>query len=451
MDLYLAGMRQLAISFSVAFLLAAGLLFTFLQSAYTEERDLLVERIDGDLTKLQTRHLIDRIKLLHEGRVDTVLRDTVFRLGTFDLPETELSNFLSKPTVNLRISQWEEDPDWYKNLRMRSGAGTQRADTAVLDSLGARYHVTLQHYANAEEVEAAGGLIVRFQSNPFGLQTNSDKAVIAATEYQRTVLRGLTYEFFFSGLLLLAIGFAASSAYRSLQERNRQLADREALLANLSHELKTPVAAVQIALEALDRFGADADPVRRSEYIALSRGELSRLDRLAEYSITALRMNHQRPSGERQSVDVARLTTGVWNTLMFRYRLTDDQLNISVQQTLESVRLYRQEFELAVVNLLENGIKYGGTPARLSVDASRRGNTLIYRVSDNGPGIPTVHADRIFERFYRITNDRSGHHVKGHGLGLSLVRQVASLHGGTVSVSVAQEGGALFTLQLPLS
>ena len=444
-------MQQLAISFCVALLLAVGLLFTFLRSAYLEEKSLLVERIDGDLTKLQTNHLLDRIKLLHTGKVDTVLRDTVFRLGTFDVPETELSNFLSKPAVNLRISQWEKSPDWYKDLRMRSDGSTRRADTALLDSLGTRYHVTLQHYANAEEVEAAGGLIVRFQSNPFGLQTDRDKAVIAATEYQMTVLRGLTYEFFFSGLLLLAIGFAASSAYRSLRERNRQLADREALLANLSHELKTPVAAVQIALEALDRFGADADPVRRSEYIALSRGELNRLDRLADYSITALRMNHQNPSDTRQGVDVAELTTEVWNSLMLRYRLTEDQLDLLVDPSLGAVKLYRQEFELAVVNLLDNGIKYGGTPARLTVHASRSGNALIYRVSDNGRGVATAHADRIFERFYRITDDRSGHHVKGHGLGLSLVRQVAGLHGGTVSLTAAREGGATFTLKLPLS
>ena len=446
-------MRQLVISFCVAFLLAAGLLYTFLRSAYEEEKSLLVERIDADLSKLQTSQLLDEIRLLKRHSVDTVLRDTMFRFGTFDIPETGLSGIVAEDGVHLRVAQWEEPTlfDGFKSLRIRTDTGARTADASRLDSLGAQYRVSLRQFANAENAAAAGGLIVRFQSNPFGLQTQVEKPVIAATDYHRTVLRGLTFEFFFSGLLLLAIGFAAISAYRSLRERNRQLTDREALLANLSHELKTPVAAVQIALEALDRFGADADPVRRSEYLALSRGELNRLDRLADYSITALRMNHQNPSITRQRVDVAELTTEVWNSLMLRYRLTDEQLDLLVEPSLGAVRLYRQEFELAVVNLLDNGIKYGGTPARLTVRASRTGNALIYRVSDNGRGISTAHANRIFERFYRITDDRSGHHVKGHGLGLSLVRQVAGLHGGTVNLTAARDGGATFTLKLPLA
>jgi signal transduction histidine kinase len=102
-----------------------------------------------------------------------------------------------------------------------------------------------------------------------------------------------------------------------------------------------------------------------------------------------------------------------------------------------------------VYNLLDNACKYGGQPPLIEVAVSGQVNETVLTISDNGPGIPDYEREHVFERFYRIQRPGEGHTVKGHGLGLTFVRQVAKAHGGTVEVDNTAGGGARFTVKIP--
>ena len=102
-----------------------------------------------------------------------------------------------------------------------------------------------------------------------------------------------------------------------------------------------------------------------------------------------------------------------------------------------------------VYNLLDNACKYGGRPLQLAVNIAGHAGETVLTVTDNGVGVPAAERHSIFERFYRIHRPGEGHAVKGHGLGLSFVRQIARAHGGSIEVDNAAGGGARFTVRLP--
>ncbi|MGB3798475.1 MAG: HAMP domain-containing sensor histidine kinase, partial [Lewinella sp.] len=318
-----------------------------------------------------------------------------------------------------------------------------------LDSLGGIYGVELRQFDSTQHAREQDAVVVRRQASLLSVGDEAEQPVIAMSDYRGTLLRSLGVELLFSCLLLAALAFAGYSAYRSLREHRRQLADREALLANLSHELKTPIAAVSVALEALDRFGVDAHPDRRRDYINLSRQELERLDRLADYAIGTLRIDSTTTTVPREQIDVIAACEHVWSGLALQYGLPADSLDLVVQGHSAPTSVFAHEFKLALTNLLDNAIKYGGHPPEVRLTLAFRQEGIRCIVEDNGRGIAPGERERIFERFYRIADERAGHSVKGHGLGLSLVRQVAELHGGTVRVGTSDAGGTSFILQIP--
>ncbi|WP_116105407.1 sensor histidine kinase [Lewinella sp. IMCC34191] len=450
-------MTRLAASFILATLLVIGLLSAYLRESYVDARDLLVERIDAELNQLSTDNLLRQLRFFKSSQPDSVQLDTLIEFRSLsvsgDVPSGQddmdvTVRFFDTTDQPAVLSDRADNP--FSKITRHLTVNSQKL-SPHLDSLGEVYQVVLRQFPSRTEATAEHALIVRQQVSLLSSGAGGNGPVIGMVDYHMAVLRSLGFEILSSCLLLIALGFAAYSAFRSLRLHRRQLADREALLANLSHELKTPIAAVSVALEALDRFGADTQPERRREYIELSRQELSRLDRLADYAIGALKLKSGDGQTDRVPVDVPKMAREIWAGLSLQYELGATQPTIVTRGDSVPVKFYAREFRLALSNLLENAIKYGGSPPVIRLLLVYGPDVFTCSVADEGPGIPASESDRIFERFYRITDERTGHAVKGHGLGLSLVRQVADLHGGTVGVRRNDMGGATFSLQIPLS
>jgi signal transduction histidine kinase len=251
------------------------------------------------------------------------------------------------------------------------------------------------------------------------------------------------------GLLVVAsLGFAFWLTFRNLREQQRALAAKDNFISNITHELKTPIATVGVALEALEHFGADANPNKRREYLAIGRRELGRLSRLTERALGILQFDHHEVALDRTDVDLAELVSAAWDSLHHKHELPPDRLQLSVEgpTSYYGDRLHLQNL---VFNLLDNACKYGGDPPTIRVVIRPAAKATEIRVTDNGPGIPAGERDKIFRKFYRI-RDVGGHRVKGHGLGLSYAREVAEVHGGTIRVSENTSGtGATFVVTLP--
>jgi two-component system phosphate regulon sensor histidine kinase PhoR len=149
-----------------------------------------------------------------------------------------------------------------------------------------------------------------------------------------------------------------------------------------------------------------------------------------------------------EETDVARLLDEAAGSV--RFRADEKKIHIEILSSLEfSARLNGALIIQALVNLLDNAVKYSPPSSKVSLEAERRDGMLLVSVRDRGMGIPPEHLDRIFERFYRVDRSRS-QDPGGTGLGLAIVRHIALLHHGAVEVESHAGEGSVFRIRIPV-
>jgi two-component system sensor histidine kinase SenX3 len=230
-------------------------------------------------------------------------------------------------------------------------------------------------------------------------------------------------------------------------ESRRVEAVRRDFVANVSHELKTPVGAMALLSEALVDASEDAVAVRR--FSSRLQREASRLARLVQELIDLSRLQGADPLPEARVVEVDR----VLGEALDRSRTAAAARGITlVRGGTAGLLVDGSEAQLvtAVGNLLENAVHYSPEHTRVAVAARRCDGAVEITVTDQGIGIGEKDLERVFERFYRADPARS-RSTGGTGLGLAIVKHVATNHGGEVSVWSVEGSGSTFTLRLPQS
>ena len=205
---------------------------------------------------------------------------------------------------------------------------------------------------------------------------------------------------------------------------------RREFVANVSHELKTPLTSISGFIETLQDGAAD-DPEIRTKFIDIIAIETARLKRLIEDLLVLSDIESRRDS-EQQEFDVS---TAIMNTVEALRPIADDK-QITILMDLDegcSIRGSVDRFRQMMVNLIENAIKYSDKDSRIWVNAKDKDGQLTISVRDEGIGIAPEHHDRLFERFYRVDKSRSKK-AGGTGLGLSIVKHIAVLLGAKLSV-----------------
>lgn len=212
----------------------------------------------------------------------------------------------------------------------------------------------------------------------------------------------------------------------------------------LTHELKSPLAAIRGAAELLRENPAAGD---REHFLENIDNETARLQQIVERMLLLASVEKRSQLGEVDTLDLAAI---VERALASRkLAITNRSLIVGTDLAPAPVRGDAFLLEQAIGNLLDNAIEFSPAQGRLHVSvASPEGRALV-SIRDSGPGIPGYAAARIFERFYSLP--RPGGKARSTGLGLSFVREVARLHGGSVSVLNAEGGGALASLDLPVA
>jgi signal transduction histidine kinase len=208
------------------------------------------------------------------------------------------------------------------------------------------------------------------------------------------------------------------------------LRSHQSLLANASHELRSPLARLKMAVSMLE----DAPAAQREALRAEIHANIAELDALVDEVLLASRLDAARDTLQRDPVDLLALAAE-----------EAARVGAAVQGSAATVRGDERLLRRALRNLLENARRYGGLQIEVEVAAVPAGGAAV-RVCDRGPGVPEAYRERIFEPFFRLPGhaEREG----GVGLGLSLVRQIAARHGGSVRCEPRVGGGSCFTLQL---
>lgn len=250
-------------------------------------------------------------------------------------------------------------------------------------------------------------------------------------------------------VLLLFITILAFWVLNKNLRKHRKLAElKNEFISNITHELKTPIATVGVAIEALKNFNAMDDPARTREYLDISQHELNRLSLLVDKVLKLSMFESQGIELKYEMVNLRGLVTEVLESL--KLQLDKFHIKTDVQYEGETELQGDRLHLLSVIfNLVDNAIKYRGeqNPSiwiKLNGDAS----TIRLTVTDNGIGIPEEYQGKVFDKFFRVPHGDT-HNAKGYGLGLSYVSQVVQKHQGAISVEQAEGGGSCFSISLP--
>lgn len=268
-------------------------------------------------------------------------------------------------------------------------------------------------------------------------------------EGPKYVLNGILPQIGFSvvltGLMVLSFTFLLNN--RKAQEK--LIAQKNTFISNVSHELKTPVATVSVALEALKNFNVLQQPDKTREYLQIAENELKRLDLMVEKILkTTIFDSNGYQSVAFQPLDLSALLKKITQTF---YVLAGKKGTEITCETSGQVHIYGNEeyLELMIYNLIDNALKYSGNGSLISITLSDKDGWAYLSVEDQGFGIASEYHEKIFDRFFRVPSGNV-HDIKGYGLGLSFVAGVVKSHNGTISVESDPGKGSRFTVKLPI-
>lgn len=236
---------------------------------------------------------------------------------------------------------------------------------------------------------------------------------------------------------------------RDISEEHRFDLSRRDFVTNISHELKTPIGAIGLLSEAVEKASDDPEMVVR--FATRMQRESARLAELVQQIITISRLQSDDPLREANAVDASMIVRQAVDRLSQVAKARHVSLTVSDRQPGEIIGDRSQLID-AVANLIANAISYSHEGARVAVTCARRttgdDDTVEIAVTDNGIGIAEADQEKIFDRFFRVDPDRS-RESGGTGLGLSIVKLVTEAHGGSVSLWSKVGSGSTFTLHFP--
>jgi signal transduction histidine kinase len=258
---------------------------------------------------------------------------------------------------------------------------------------------------------------------------------------------GIEWFILFEGLLLLLV--ILGGVYVIFLYWRRQLAlnrEQRFFISQVTHELKSPVASLQLHLETIERH--HPPDAQLDEFVATMISDTRRLDELISKMLTANRLEQSRWRLALRPHDLSTFVQDFVTTWGKQQQQEELSLSCDIESSIH-VRLDPETFSVVLRNLLENALKYSNPPAQIHVRLSRAGNFALLQVQDQGRGIPTEEQRRVFRMFYR--RPQGEYNVKGTGLGLFIVKALIKRHKGQVSLdSAGRDRGCCVSIKLPL-
>lgn len=235
--------------------------------------------------------------------------------------------------------------------------------------------------------------------------------------------------------------------YKNLLRQRRLAVIKNEFISNMTHELKTPIATVGVAIEALKNFNALHDQQKTKEYLDISSNELQRLGLLVDKVLKLSMLEKKEIDLTLEEINLKDIVQDVINSMKLQIEKYHAMVTLRAEGNtmLQGDKLHLQS---VVFNLLDNSLKYSNHSPEINIGLQEKENIIQLRVTDNGIGIPPEYKDKIFEKFFRVPVGDI-HDAKGYGLGLSYVAQVIEKHHGTINVDSNPGTGTTFIINIP--
>ena len=263
------------------------------------------------------------------------------------------------------------------------------------------------------------------------------------------LIKRITLPILFSIFLIGVTILSFLLLYRNLVRQQRLAQLKNEFISNITHELKTPIATVGVAIEALKNFNALHDPERTKEYLDISANELQRLSLLVDKVLKLSMFENKEVTLKKEKFDMRELLEEVLNIMKLQFE--KHQAKVTVEKSGDDFMIEADRLHITSVlyNLFDNALKYGKENPEIEVKLSVTPWDIIeLKVKDNGIGIAKEYQSKIFEKFFRVPMGDQ-HNIKGYGLGLSYVSEILHRHMGYIVVESELGKGTTFTVNLP--
>lgn len=261
------------------------------------------------------------------------------------------------------------------------------------------------------------------------------------------LFKQITQPILFSVLLLGITILSFALLYKNLLKQNRLAELKNEFISNITHELKTPIATVGVAIEALKNFNAINDQRRTQEYLDISQNELQRLGLLVDKVLKLSMFEKKEVDLKYETLNLGAIVDEVTASLKLQLEKYGAVLSVVKEGNLlmQGDRLHLLS---VVFNLVDNALKYSRLKPQVDITVSEENDNILLKVKDNGVGIPGEYQEKVFEKFFRVPHGDT-HNAPGYGLGLSYTSHVVKQHKGTVSVESQPGKGTSIIIRLP--
>ena len=248
--------------------------------------------------------------------------------------------------------------------------------------------------------------------------------------------------------LTLFIVLVSSSALYQIIQQKKISEIKTDFINNMSHEFKTPIATINLALDAISNPKIIETPTKVFKYVKMIREENSRMLSQVENVLRISQLERSNQPIQKTIVDTHKIIVDAVShiQLILKDKSGDLKMHLNAEQTLISGN--KSHLTNVVVNLLDNAVKYCDQIPKVMVDTFNEDNSFIIKIKDNGIGMTSVEQKRIFDKFFRAASGDI-HNVKGHGLGLAYVKKIIDIHKGEIKLKSKKDFGTTFTIRIP--
>ncbi len=271
--------------------------------------------------------------------------------------------------------------------------------------------------------------------------------------YKNTTIEALAKENFKKSLMLALFVFSflllgIVLVLRSTAREMKLAQAKSTFVSNVSHELKTPLALIRLFAETLE-LGRVRSQEKAQEYYRIINSESRRLTQLINNILDFSKIEAGRKEYEFVESDVAEVVEEVLKSYEYQILNAGFELTTDIQHNLPRVPIDQDAISQAVLNLLNNAVKYSDAVKKIAVSVRARDGHIAIEIADSGIGIPRSEQQKVFEKFYRVSTGLV-HNTKGTGLGLALVKHIVEAHRGQIHLESAAGKGSKFTILLPV-
>ena len=290
----------------------------------------------------------------------------------------------------------------------------------------------------------------RYNFHPAGVvSANKFYIILSFPSTELYMLRNTNLYVYISLFLIIVIAVLFIISLRMVTKQRKLDQMKNEFINNMTHEIKTPISTIGLACEMLSDDSVSQDVASRRNFIGIIANENQRMRLLVETILQSAKMSNRKFNISLKTVDVNPIIANVMHSFQMTVEGRNGRIESHLDAEPSTVEADEMHLTNLIYNLVDNGIKYSTAAPHIVISTERTDKHFIIRVQDHGIGIAKADQKHIFEKFYRVSTGNV-HNVKGFGIGLNYVAQVARLHQGHISVESTEGEGSTFTLSLPL-